>query len=66
MSYWTTSKLAESRMADLRSQAAQRHLSAQVHRTAVTRTGARRSRLRRRLGHILVDAGLHLLTSTAP
>jgi hypothetical protein len=66
MSYWASGTMAESHLADLRSQASQRRLAAQLPQAEPRRADAVRSRLRRWLGHTLVQAGLHLLASTGP
>jgi hypothetical protein len=70
MSFWREHSLADARRAELRRQAEARHLISHGRPTIAsvrTRVGTRSESfpaLRQRLGILLVEAGLHLITVT--
>ncbi len=60
MTFWHEQALVNTHLSELRRQAGDRHAAA-VRRTT---GGALRPRLQQRLGLLLVEAGLHLITRT--
>jgi hypothetical protein len=66
MDHWTAHALVTSHQDDLRRQAAGDRRARQAHAGRPAPAHSLRSRFTERVGHTLIEAGLHLLTTATP